>query len=215
MSRSAKLLIGMAVVMLFSSAAWTQRSRQGANQAQRRGDATPEQMQKRMLLMVKQRLGATNDEWKALAPKIEGVMALQQELAVTTDRAGMRPPMRGDERGAREGFGGPPGGGRMGRPDGGVPAGGPGAPGGPGGPGDQGIPNGPPPGDSELAAAQQELRAAVESKATSAEDLKAKLAAYRELRDKARAQLLAAQKELAAVVTARQESTLVIMGMLE
>ncbi len=47
------------------------------------------------------------------------------------------------------------------------------------------------------------------------EELKAKLAALRDARAKARADLEAAQKDLQEVLTPRQEAVLVAMGMIE
>jgi Spy/CpxP family protein refolding chaperone len=61
----------------------------------------------------------------------------------------------------------------------------------------------------------QALRTAIESDSTSAEDLKAKLAAVREARKKAAAELEAARADLAKVLSVRQEAVLVSMGVLE
>ena len=84
--------------------------------------------------------------------------------------------------------------------------------GGRGGPG--GGDNQPPdtrPGAAESAA----LRTALESTSTSADDLKAKLAAVRAVRKKGAADLAVAREELKKVVTVRQEAVLVSMGILE
>ena len=67
------------------------------------------------------------------------------------------------------------------------------------------------PGAAESAA----LRTALESDSTSADDLKAKLAAVREVRKKGAAELVVARENLKKVVTVRQEAVLVSMGMLE
>jgi Spy/CpxP family protein refolding chaperone len=67
------------------------------------------------------------------------------------------------------------------------------------------------PGSAERAA----LRAALESDSTSADDLKAKLNAVREVRKKAAAELATAREDLKKVVTVRQEAVLVSMGLLE
>ncbi len=48
-----------------------------------------------------------------------------------------------------------------------------------------------------------------------AEEINAKLTAYREARDKARQTLAAAQKDLKDVLSQRQEAVLVSMGMLD
>jgi len=66
-----------------------------------------------------------------------------------------------------------------------------------------------------VAKASADLRTALENKDTPAEDIAKKLAALREARDKARADLAAVQKELKEVLTQRQEAVLVTMGMLE
>jgi len=66
-----------------------------------------------------------------------------------------------------------------------------------------------------VAKASADLRTALDNKDTPAEDIAKKLAALREARDKARADLAAVQKELKEVLTQRQEAVLVTMGMLE
>ena len=67
------------------------------------------------------------------------------------------------------------------------------------------------PGAAESAA----LRTALESDSTSADDIKAKLTAVREVRKKGAASLAVAREDLKKVVTVRQEAVLVSMGMLE
>ncbi len=67
------------------------------------------------------------------------------------------------------------------------------------------------PGAAESAA----LRTALESDSTSADDLKAKLAAVRAVRKKGAADLAVAREELKKVVTVRQEAVLVSMGILD
>ncbi len=68
---------------------------------------------------------------------------------------------------------------------------------------------------SKLAEAQTALRTALENKDTPPADITAKLAAYREARDKARAELQAAQKDLKEGLTPREEAVLVMNGLLE
>ena len=130
------------------------------------------QMREQMMTRMKERMGASDDEWKVIQPKIEKVMTVQRET--------------------RGGFGGFGGGGDRRR----------------GGGGD----NQP---TTESAKASADLRAALENKDTPADEIAKKLAAYREARDKGRAQLAAAQKELKEILTQRQEAALVNMGMLE
>jgi len=134
----------------------------------------PAQARERMMTRMKEQMGASDDEWKVLSPKIEKVMTVQRET-----RGG--------------GFGGFGGGGRRG---------------GGGGGGDQQP-------TTETGKASADLRTALENKDAPADDIAKKLAAYREARDKGRAQLQAAQKELKEILTQRQEAVLVNMGMLE
>ena len=86
--------------------------------------------------------------------------------------------------------------------------------GGRGGRGGQGGGGGDQP-DTPLGKAAAELRTTLENKSAPEADVAAKLAALREARAKARAELDAARKELAAVVTPRQEAVMVSAGLLE
>ena len=161
------LVVGCALLV----PAAVSRAQDNNNQG-RRGNFDPAQMRERMMTRMKEQMGASDDEWKVLSPKIEKVMTVQRET-----------------RGGFGGFGG--GGGRRG-----------------GGGGDQQP-------TTETGKASADLRAALENKDTPADEIAKKLAAYREARDKGRAQLQAAQKELKEVLTQRQEAVLVNMGMLE
>jgi len=146
---------------------------------------SPEEFRARMEERLKTSLKVSDDEWKVLQPLIEKVGEKQRD--VMSGRFG-------------GGFGGRgPGGG-----GGGGTAGNAG-----GGGGDRG---GRGRGGSEES---QALRTALESESTSPDDIKAKLAAVREQRKKAAAELAAARAELLKVVTVRQEAVLVSMGMLE
>ena len=84
--------------------------------------------------------------------------------------------------------------------------------GGRGGPGGGGGDNQP---ETVVGKAAAELRTTLENKSAPDADITAKLTAYREARAKARADLDAARKELAAVVTPRQEAVMVSAGLLE
>ena len=137
-------------------------------QAQNRDPAAFREQQ---MTRMKESMGATDDEWKVLQPKIEKVMTAQRAM-----------------------FAGRFGGGRGGRG------------------GDAAADNTP---QTPIAKASSELRATVQNKDASADEIKAKLAAYREARDKARAELQAAQKELKEVLTQRQEAVLVNSNMLD
>lgn len=58
------------------------------------------------------------------------------------------------------------------------------------------------------------LRTALEDKTTKPDEIKEKLTALREAREKARQELAKAQQQLQEVLTSRQEAQLVLMGML-
>ena len=131
----------------------------------------PAQFRERMMNNIKERLGASDDEWKVISPKVEKVMTAQRDA-------------RG---GGGFGFGG------RGRRGGG---------------GDQQP-------TTEAGKASADLQTALENKDTPADEIAKKLAAFREARDKGRAQLQAAQKELKEILTQRQEAVMVSMGMLE
>jgi hypothetical protein len=79
--------------------------------------------------------------------------------------------------------------------------------------GDQG-PQGDRP-ESKIAKAQGDLRTTLENKSASADEIQAKLKAMRDVREQARKDLAAAQKDLKEVCTPRQEAVLVLNGMLE
>jgi hypothetical protein len=64
-------------------------------------------------------------------------------------------------------------------------------------------------------AEREALRTALQNEGGSLEDIKAKLAAVRDVHKKATAELAAAREELKKVVTVRQEAALVSMGLLE
>ena len=66
-----------------------------------------------------------------------------------------------------------------------------------------------------VAIASADLRKSLENKDAAADEIAKKLTALREAREKAKADLVAAQKELKEVLTARQEAVLVTMGMLD
>jgi septation ring formation regulator EzrA len=61
----------------------------------------------------------------------------------------------------------------------------------------------------------EELRTALENKEAKPEEIKAKLTALREAKEKAKQELLKAQKELTKGLAPRQEAQLVLMGILD
>lgn len=175
---------------------------QGGNQGQgqsgdgvgRRGGRNfdPEQFRQQISQRMKERLGASDEEWTVLSPKIDKVMTAQRQASTGGRGMGM---LFGGGRGGRSGRG----------------------PGGDGGNrGDRRGRGGPFGGNEEspVAVKARELQQSIENNA-GADELKAKLAALREARTKAREQLTAAQNELKELLTAKQEAALVVMGMLE
>lgn len=179
--RMSLLIVGVATLALCSFVmAQEQGGRRGDRGGQDRGGRNfdPAQMRERMMNRMKEEMGATDDEWKVLVPKLEKVMAAQRET-----RGGF-------------GFGG---------------FGGRGGPGGDRG-GDRAASDQP---VSKVQQAQRDLRTVLDNKDASADEISKKLAAFREARDKARAELQAAQKALKEVVTQRQEAQLVMNGLLD
>jgi hypothetical protein len=154
-----------------------------------RGNFDPAQARQFQLDNIKTALGASDDEWKVLSPKIEAVLTAQANMP----RAGRG----GQGRGA--GRGGPGGG----APGGGAPGGGR------GGGGFGADPNNP------ITLAMTELQAALDNKDTPAPTIAAKMTALRDARAKAQTALAASQKALKEVLTQRQEGTLLTMGYLE
>jgi hypothetical protein len=71
------------------------------------------------------------------------------------------------------------------------------------------------PSNSGVTKALRDLRAAVKDPKTSSETLASRLQAWREAHDKAKADLVAAQKDLTDLLTVRQEGVLMMMGMLQ
>lgn len=65
--------IGMAAVVLAGAMGTTSVF------AQQRGNFDPAQMRQRMMERMKEQLGASDDEWKVLSPKVEKVMDAQRE----------------------------------------------------------------------------------------------------------------------------------------
>jgi hypothetical protein len=68
---------------------------------------------------------------------------------------------------------------------------------------------------SAVETASRDLRTLLEDKAASEDQIKQKLTAFREARDKARTELASLQKELKEVLMPRQEAVLVNSGMLD
>jgi len=147
----------------------------------------------RMNDRIKAELKASDDEWSVIQPLLEKVQ--------TAQRATMMGRFSG---GGRRGGRGP---GSGGNPDGGSPSASPAASTSP-----QNEANRPGRVSSPEADA---LRAALESESTSSDEIKTKLQALRDARQKATADLQTARESLKKVLTLRQEATLVEMGILD
>ena len=145
----------------------------------------PAQRQQMMMDMLKTQLAAQDDEWKVIEPKLKKVMDDQRDL---------RPNMRGMFGGGPGGFGG----GRRGGDQGGGGGGG----------------GAPPEATTPVAKASEDLQNTLKGN-PSDEAVDKKLTAYRDARDKAKTDMAADQKDLKGVLTAKQEATLVMMGMLD
>jgi hypothetical protein len=142
---------------------------------------------------IKGQLGATDDEWTVLQPKLQKVVDLSREL-----RAGGMAAMFGGGRGGRGGRGGNGGGG------------GDNAPGAP--PAPPAPPAQPP---SEIADKTKVLNDALDKPDSDPKDIAKDLADLRAAREKVKADLVAAQGELKEVLTPRQEARLALMGILD
>lgn len=138
---------------------------------------------------MKELMGASDDEWQVLSPRIERVQQLQR--SASTGRSGMS--MLFSRGGGSGGGRGGPGGGGSSR-DFSRGAEQPAAP---------------------VEQKAKELQASIDNKGAGSDELKLKLAALREERDRARAETAKAQEELRELLTMRQEAILVMMGVLE
>jgi hypothetical protein len=167
------------------------RGGQGGGPGGGPGGFDPAQMRQRMMERMKEQLGADDQAWKVMEPRLAKVMELSRQA-----NAGGRGMMFG----------------MMGR-------GGRGGPGGPGG--DQGGPQGDrrgrgPQGEqTALDKAMAQLRTTLENQSATPEEIKTQLTAVRQAREKARQELAVAQQDLKKILTLRQEAMLVEMGQLE
>jgi len=159
-----------------------------------RGNFDPAQFMQMRLQNIQQQLGSSDDEFAVLSPKIQKVMTAQQAANAGGGRGGF----------GRGGFGGGgPGGGGPGGPGGG------GFGGGPGGPPNNGQPLTP------VQQARQEVMTLLQDPNAPADQIKAKLDAYRDAVTKANEELAAAQADLKALLTQRQEAVLVMSNILK
>ncbi|MBE3099604.1 MAG: hypothetical protein IMZ44_21000 [Planctomycetes bacterium] len=171
-------------------------------QRDQRGQRDPAEMQQRMEQFrtqmadrMKQALGASDDEWKVLQPRIEKVQTLSR---ATRGGGGMGSMMMGGQRGGPQRGG--PGGGPSDRPPSDRP------------PSDRPQSDRP---QSEVEKTSEALQKVLENKDAPAAEIKTALAALREAKAKARAELEAAQKELREVLTVRQEAQCEQLGLFD
>ena len=159
----------------------------GGGGGRQRGNFDPEQMRQQMMARYREQLGIKDDaEWGVIEGRINKI----NEARRSTGR----------------GFGGF--GGRGGGPGGPGGQGGQGGPGGQGGQGGRGGWGGQPNPEAEA------LQRALDGGA-SADDVKAKLAAYRTSQKQKEAALEKAQDDLRQVLSVKQEATAVLMGLLK
>ena len=164
---------------------------QGQGQGQGRGgfggNFDPEQFRAQQMERYKTQLGADNDEWGVIEPRLAKVMEVQRQGGGGGGAFGFG---RGGRGGA--GFGGPGGGGRRG---------GGGAFGG-------GEP-------SPIAVKTGALMEVLQNEDASNSEIESALNELRDARENHEKELAAAREDLRAVLTLRQEATLVGMSMLD
>jgi hypothetical protein len=179
MNRRIVCMIALGLGLLAPAFSFAQ-DRQGGG-----GDRDPAQFRERMLNETKERLGATEEEWQVIKPKLEKVTTAQRD-AMSSRFGGLFG--RGG-RGGRGGGEGNGGGERRGGND--TQA------------------------QSPARQASRDLSTALENKDTPQDVIAAKLKTLREARTKAKAELETAQKDLQSVLTPRQEAFFVNVGILE
>jgi hypothetical protein len=151
------------------------------------GRFDPTQMRQRMMDRMKDRLGADDEAWKVLEPRLAKVMELSRDVsgggggrAMFGGFGGMR-----GQRGGNNNAG--PGGGRP----------------------QQDLSTMTP-----VEKATETLSATLENQSATPEEIAKQLKELRAAREKARQELATAQEELRKILTPRQEALLVLMGQL-
>jgi hypothetical protein len=159
-----------------------QRGQGGGQGGGMRGD--PAQFRQMMMTNLKERLGADDQAWKVMEPRLQKVMEFNQQT-----RAGQMRGMFGG-RGGRGGQGGNDAAPQERRGSG---------------------PNGE---QTAMDKAMAQLQTTLDNQSASSDDIKKALTAVRAEREKAQSQLAAAQEDLKKILTPRQEAVLVSMGQL-
>lgn len=182
-------VVGLLVALIVAGVSVGQpQGRTGRQDGQRggqRGMFNPERMRQMMAQRMKEQLGASDEEWQVLGPRLTKVMSLTRQAG---PGMGIGRMFMGGRRG--------PQGGPQGRPQGDRPRG----------------PFGQE--ETAVSKAGDALQTTLENASASSDDIKAKLTVLRTAKEKARQDLATAQKELREVLTLRQEAQLVLMGML-
>jgi len=75
-----RLGFAMVIAILAMSAGSAFAQNNNGGQGRGRGNFDPAQMRERMMTRIKEQLGATDDEWKAIEPKVDKVMTAQREM---------------------------------------------------------------------------------------------------------------------------------------
>lgn len=152
-----------------------------------RGNFDPEQFRQRMMDRYREQLGVQDDaEWKLISDRITKVVDARRELGFGGPMGGFRGPRRDGAGGNDQAAqGGQGAGGRGGRGFGG-----------------------------EQSPEGEALQKAIDAKA-SPDEIKAKLAKFRDARKQKRANLEKAQDDLRKVLSVRQEAAAVMAGLLE
>jgi hypothetical protein len=190
-----KTILGVATVLVIglllasqSLSQPEQRGQKGGPQAGPGGrQFDPARMRQMMEQRLREQLGATEQEWKVLGPRVIKVAELGRQTS-GFGRGGMMFGMRGQRGGP-----GGPGGNRFGS-------------------GRPGTPDREP---TAVEKAQEQLRTVLENTSATPDQIKTQLTALRKARETAKQQLAAAQQQLREIITIRQEATLVMMGMLD
>ncbi|MBN2455181.1 MAG: hypothetical protein JXB29_01380 [Sedimentisphaerales bacterium] len=158
----------------------------GQQDRPRRGDRTQRGgFQQRMVEMVKSELGATDKEWTVIEPRLTKVMTLSRDVS-QRGMGMMRRGRRGDDTGGR------------------------------GGRGRQGQPTQESQSEqSEVQKATNSLQEVLDKSDASPDEVKAKLLALRNAKEKTKQELAKAQQDLKQILSIRQEAKLVLLGLLD
>ena len=189
-------VVGLLVTLIGAGVSVGQPQGRAGQRGGQRGMFNPERMRQMMERRMKEQLGASDEEWRVLAPRLRKVMNLTRQAGPGMGIGRMFMAGRRGPQNAPKGV-------QNGRPQRGQDNGRPRRPRGPFGQE-----------ETAVSKASDALQAALQNAETATEEIKTKLTALRMAKEKARQELAIAQKELREVLTLRQEAQLVLMGML-